>query len=173
MWDEWVRGLGLGFTNPLRTGEVWGVYLCLCCGGVGGVGRRWGGCLGRGSGRVWVVLEGDGVGVLVQRLGGCGGVMFVSMNFWVEMAGLSICVLCSTDTCASYVHPVFNHVAHYRYLIPNMYLSVADITKPVLLMCCCRTWISLDIVCFYEEQCQPSNGEIGSTQLAERTARSL
>ena len=28
------------------------------------------------------------------------------------------------------MHPVFNTVAHYRYLVPNMYLSVADIANP-------------------------------------------
>ena len=37
---EWIRGLGLGFTNPVGT---WGVLdVCLCfgwgCGRVGGVG---------------------------------------------------------------------------------------------------------------------------------------
>ena len=34
--DEWMRGLGLCFTNPVGTGGVWDV--CLCCGGVGGEG---------------------------------------------------------------------------------------------------------------------------------------
>ena len=32
------------------------------------------------------------------------------------MAGQGICVLCLSDTCASEVHPVFNHVAPYGYL---------------------------------------------------------
>ena len=35
---EWMRGLGLGFTNPIRTGGMLDVCLCLSCGGVGGVG---------------------------------------------------------------------------------------------------------------------------------------
>ena len=30
--DEWIRGLGLGFTNPVGTGGVF--KLCLGCGGV-------------------------------------------------------------------------------------------------------------------------------------------
>ena len=47
----------------------------------------------------------------------------------VYMAGPGICVLCLADTCASEVHPVFNPVAHYAYLLPNMYLFIADITK--------------------------------------------
>ena len=31
----------------------------------------------------------------------------------------------------------------YRYLLPTLYLSVIDIVNPDLLMCGCRTWISL------------------------------
>ena len=36
-----MRGLGLGFTNPVGTGGCW---TCVCffgCGGVGGVGVEW------------------------------------------------------------------------------------------------------------------------------------
>ena len=36
--DEWMRRLGLGFTNYVRTGGVLDVCLSLGCGGVGGVG---------------------------------------------------------------------------------------------------------------------------------------
>ena len=46
------------------------------------------------------------------------------------MAGLGICVLCLADTGVSEVHPVFNLVAPYGYLFPNMYLFTADITNP-------------------------------------------
>ena len=46
------------------------------------------------------------------------------------MAGPGICVLCLADTCASEVHPVFNPVAPYGYLLPNMYLFIAVITNP-------------------------------------------
>ena len=48
---EWMRELGLGFTNPVGT---WGVlYMCLCfgCGGVGGVGGEWVGGLDQGRER--------------------------------------------------------------------------------------------------------------------------
>ena len=31
---EWMRRLGLGFTNPVGTGGVFDVCLCLGCGGV-------------------------------------------------------------------------------------------------------------------------------------------
>ena len=50
---EMMRGLGLGFTNPVATRGVLDVCLCFGCGGVGGVGGEWGG-LGPGSvGVVW------------------------------------------------------------------------------------------------------------------------
>ena len=35
---EWMRRLGLGFTNLVGTEEVLDVCLCFVCGGVGGVG---------------------------------------------------------------------------------------------------------------------------------------
>ena len=44
--------------------------------------------------------------------------------------------------------PTFNPVAPYRYLLPNLYLSVADIANPDLFACGSRTWISLDIARF-------------------------
>ena len=34
---EWMRGLGLGFTNPVGIGGVLDVCLCFGCGGLGGV----------------------------------------------------------------------------------------------------------------------------------------
>ena len=47
---EWMRELGLGFTNPVGTGGVLDMRLCFGCGGVGGVGGEWVGGLGPGSG---------------------------------------------------------------------------------------------------------------------------
>ena len=38
---EWMRELGLGFTNPVGTGGVLDMCLCFGCGGVGGVGGEW------------------------------------------------------------------------------------------------------------------------------------
>ena len=35
---------------------------------------------------------------------------------------------------ASEVHPVFSPVAPYGYLLPNMYMFIADITNPDLLV---------------------------------------
>ena len=46
----------------------------------------------------------------------------------VYIAGPCICVLRLADTCASEVHPGFNYVAPHGYLLPNMYLFMADIT---------------------------------------------
>ena len=54
---EWMRELGLGFTNPVGTGGV--LDVCLGCGGVGGVGGKW-------------------VGGLDQVMEGWGGFMSVS-----------------------------------------------------------------------------------------------
>ena len=45
---EWMRGLGLGFTNFVGTGGVLEVCLCLGCGGVGGGGGEWVGGLDQG-----------------------------------------------------------------------------------------------------------------------------
>ena len=55
---KWMRALGLGFTNPVRTGVVLDVFLCFGCGGVVGVGVEW-------------------IGGLDQGLEGWGGVMSV------------------------------------------------------------------------------------------------
>ena len=54
---------------------------------------------------------------------------------------------------------MFIPVAPYRYLYPTVYFSVEDIANPDLLVCYCRTWISLDIARFYEEQCLPASGK--------------
>ena len=55
------------------------------------------------------------------------------------------------------MHPVFIPIAPYRYLLPNLYLYVADIANPDLFACGSRTWISLDIARFYEVHFQPSS----------------
>ena len=45
---EWMRGLGLDISNPVVTGVVLDVCLCLGCGGVGGVCGEWIGDLDQG-----------------------------------------------------------------------------------------------------------------------------
>ena len=62
---------------------------------------------------------------------------------------------------------MFNPVAPYRDLLPNLYLSVADIANPDLFACGSRTWISLDIARFYEEHCQQPSGPHG--RLAQKS----
>ena len=59
-WLKALSGLGLAFTDPVATGVVLDVCLCLGCGGVGG---------GGGGGSV--------CGGLSQCLEGCGGFMSV------------------------------------------------------------------------------------------------
>ena len=76
-----------------------------------------------------------------------GGVMYV------YMAAPCICILFLADTCASSVHPVFNPVAPYGYMTPNVYLFRADIENPDLFVRVCH-----NITHFYEEQRQPSSG---------------
>ena len=56
--------------------------------------------------------------------------MSCESGFSVLMAGPDICLLFLADTCTSEVHPMFNPVAPYGYLLPNMYLFIADITNP-------------------------------------------
>ena len=70
-----------------------------------------------------------------------------------RMSGHLMCTHCSI-----LLHPVFNHVAPYRYLLPTMCLFMADIANPDLFVCGCQTWIFVDITRFYEEQRQPSSG---------------
>ena len=45
---EWMKGLGLIFTNPVRKGGVLDVCLYLGCGAVCGVSREWVGGLDQG-----------------------------------------------------------------------------------------------------------------------------
>ena len=50
--DEWMRELGLGFTNPLGTGGVLDMCLCFGCGWCGWCRWRVGRGLGQWSGAV-------------------------------------------------------------------------------------------------------------------------
>ena len=55
--DEWIKGLGLGFTNPVGTGGVLDVYLCLSLGCVDGVDGEWVGVLDKGLKRLGGVMS--------------------------------------------------------------------------------------------------------------------
>ena len=107
---EWVRGLGLSFSNPAGTGGVWDVGLCLGFGGVCGVGGE-GGCIGWGGVMLLCVLNMD-----------------YSCRWQVHMSAY-----CYQWVPAHLkVHPVFNPAAPYRDLLPNVYLSLADVANPDL-----------------------------------------
>ena len=73
---------------------------------------------------------GRGLGPGSGGVGWCFVWVRCESGFSVYMAGPGICVLCLADTCASEVHTVFNPVAPYGYLLPNMYLFIVDITNP-------------------------------------------
>ena len=78
-----MRGLGLGFTNPVGTGGVLDVCLYFGCSVVGGVGGEW-------------------VRGLAQGLEGwCYVCVSCESGFSVYMAGPGICILCLADTCTS------------------------------------------------------------------------
>ena len=87
----------------MGTGGVLDMCLCFGCGGVGGVCGE--------------LVGGPGSGVV--------GWCYVCVRC---ESGFS--VLCLADTCTSEVHPVFNPVAPYGYLLSDMYLIMADITNP-------------------------------------------
>ena len=58
---EWIRELGLSFTNPVGTGGVLDMFLYFGCGGVGGVGGEWVGGLDQGRERWGRVMSVCGV----------------------------------------------------------------------------------------------------------------
>ena len=73
---------------------------------------------------------GRGLGPGSGGVGWCYVCVRRESGFSVWMSGTGICVLCLADTGASEMQPVFNYDAPYGYLIPNMYLFIADITNP-------------------------------------------
>ena len=91
---EWMRELGLDFTNPVGTGRVLDMCLCFGCGGVGGVG-------GGGGGGVFRDL-GPGSGPVVW----CYVYERCESGFSVQMAGPGICILClaSCTQCSIMLH---------------------------------------------------------------------
>ena len=77
---------------------------------------------------------GRGLGQGSGAVGWCYVCVRWESGFSVKMAGPGICVLCLADTCTFEVHPVFNPVAPYGYLLSDMYLFMADITNPDFLV---------------------------------------
>ena len=73
---------------------------------------------------------GRGIGPGPLGVGWCYVYVRCESGLSVYMAGPGIYVLCLAGTCTSEVQPVFNAVAPYGYLLPNMYLFIADIANP-------------------------------------------
>ena len=78
------------------------------------------------------------------RVGWCYVCVCCESGFSVYMAGPGICILCYADFLRILGgNPVFNPVAPYRDLLPNLYLSVADITySDLACRMVVRPWIS-------------------------------
>ena len=71
---------------------------------------------------------------------------------------VSVWIIC-IDGKSRYLYIVIgNPVAHDRYRFPTVYFFMTDIENPDLFVCCCWTWIGLDITRFYEEHRHPSSG---------------
>ena len=76
---------------------------------------------------------GRGLGQGSGAVGWCYVCVRCESGFSVYMAGPGICVLCLADTCTSEVHPVFNPVAPYGYLLSDMYLFMAGVCSPYVI----------------------------------------
>ena len=128
-----VSGLGLGCTNPVDTVRVLDVCLCLRC---GGVGREW----------VW-------------GMEGWGGVIYVCVSSdSLCILQVQVSVYCARRTPA---HLRCIQCSILLHLIDICFLSLffmEDIANPDLFVCCCRTWLCLDINRLNEEQRHPSSG---------------
>ena len=110
------------------------VCLCLACGGVGGVGGEWVRCL-NGVWRDGVVLCLGELWGRISCVDGRSRYLYIVRGGYLPILGA----------------PVFNTVAPYGYMLPTVYLFIADIANPDLFVCGCRTRICLDITRFYEE----------------------
>ena len=124
------------------------LLLCLCIDGVGVCGNV---CCAS------VIVKDSGfcnLGVLkcvVCLCKGCDGchVFCLCCDAWSCMCScmgsmnVLSCRCCMFMSCV-YPLTVFNPVAPYGYLLPNVYLFMENIANPVLFVCVCRTWICLD-----------------------------
>ena len=75
---------------------------------------------------------GRGLGPGLGAVGWC--YVCVSLDSLCRWQVQGICVLYLADTCTTEVHPVFNPVAPYGYLLSDMYLFMTDITNPDFLV---------------------------------------
>ena len=86
------------------------------------------------------------------------------MIFCVDGRSSYLC-LCLVDTCASWVHPVFNSVGPYGYLIHRVFVYVRY--RKSRLVCGCRTWSCLRSPAFIRISASHPAGPYG--QLAQKS----
>ena len=114
-----MRGLGLGFTNPVGTWGVFDMCLCLDCGGVGG---EWVGGFDQG-------LEGWGgvmpVRVWILYVDGRSTYLYIVLGGYMRILGAPSIQYCCTLSISG--------------------LFVAYIANPDSFVCGCRIWICLEI----------------------------
>ena len=102
----------------------------------------------------------------VTRVGGFGGSGWRLEPGSGRVGWYYVCVCCESGLfvlmqgqvsvyCARRIpaHLRCTSVAPYRYLLPNLYLSVVYMANPDLFVCGSRTWIHPDIARFYDEPC--------------------
>ena len=110
---------------------MWEVYLCLGCGGVVGGGRGL---------------------VAWSRVWGCVMSVCYESGLFAKMIGPGICIVLDGYLRILDAPSVQSSVAPYRYLLINMYLSVADIANPYFLGCC-RTRIRYRPILYILSRC--------------------
>ena len=108
-------------------------------------------------------------GYKIDSINGSGGVVLClcELGFSVQMAGQGICILCLAEYWRILGTPSVQPVAPYVYLLPTMYLFMADIANPDLFVCGCRSWICLDITRFLRSSASHPAGPHG--RLAQTT----
>ena len=112
---EWVRGLGLGFTNPGGTREKSDMCLCFGCGGVGGV---------RGSGcSAWARMG----GVVVKSVFAGGGLLTLIRD---NITFTTTDIPSTTNTHNTELQMVKVHINNTKHItITNMYIPPRDSTS--------------------------------------------
>ena len=88
-------------------------------------------------------------GVVEEWVGGVMSLCVVGLDYLCGWQ-VQVSVYCARQIPAHLMCTRWSILLHHGYLLNSVYSD--------LLACGCRTWISLDITQFYEEQCQPSSG---------------
>ena len=120
-WVEWMRGLGLGFTTPVGTGDVLDMCLCLGCGDVSGVVGELVGGLDQGMEGVVLCLCELWVRILCEE----GG----SRYLYIVLGGnLRILGTPSMQSCCTLAMAASCHVLFMAYIsIPDLCVWLSDL----------------------------------------------